>query len=459
MWRTPARCAQGDPKAEPVLDSKVIWQDALAKGVEDPGLIIACADFLAQTGKWNHAAEFLKADLRQGIVVRPWVYKSLAIALRQSGGAAAEIERAEMSSAELEPLDAQGYLDASRAMAGDKRWDRALAFAKQAAVLEPNTPYAYNEALLYANSAKDVDGMEWAAGHLLRQDWPVSNQTLQGKAIHTAQDLAKTLERDNRRNEAATLLGAVESQRQRDLVFKLSWQGDADLDLKVKEPTGSVCWVLNRQTIGGGTLTGDAQSDRNSETYQAAKAFSGDYEVTVDHVWGAPLSNKAQLKIIRHQGTPQQSEELVTIDLKNGGAVKVNLADGRRNEVAYVPPPSSVRPVSEAVVKTTDRCSLMNKLRKMSEPDVQDVTVGLSGSTVGMGETPMSAPTSMTPVGGEQYQSKLSSFIANSLEVTTQATMAADRRSVRVSMTPVFNTVTDAKPVVSYSGIPGSREP
>jgi tetratricopeptide (TPR) repeat protein len=368
----------GDPKAEAPLDPKVIWQDALAKGVDDPGLIIACADYLAQSGKWNHAAEFLKADLRQGIVVRPWVYKSLAIALRQSGGAADEIERAEMSSAELEPLDAQGYLDASRAMAGDKRWDRALAFAKQAAVLEPNTPYAYNEGMLYAGSAKDVDGMEWAAGHLLRQDWPVGNQALQSKAIHTVQDLAKTLERENRQNEAKALLGAVESQRQRDLVFKLSWQGDADLDLKVKEPTGSICWVLNRQTIGGGTLTGDAQSDRNSETYQAAKAFSGDYEVTVEHVWGAPLSNKAQLKIIRHQGTPQQTEELATIDLRNSGPVKVNLTDGRRTEVAYVPPPSSVRPVSEGVIKTADRYSLMNKLRKLSEPDVQGVTVGFT---------------------------------------------------------------------------------
>ena len=74
-----------DPKPED-LDAKMIWQDALAKGVDDPGLIIACADFLAQQGKWDHAAEFLKADLRQGIVVRPWVYKSLAIALRESGG-------------------------------------------------------------------------------------------------------------------------------------------------------------------------------------------------------------------------------------------------------------------------------------------------------------------------------------------------------------------------------------
>ena len=68
--------------------------------------------------------------------------------------------------------------------------------------------------------------------------------------------MVRALESEHRETEAAKLKGAVERQLQRDLVIKLSWQGDADLDLKVKEPTGSVCWVLNRQTIGGGTLTG-----------------------------------------------------------------------------------------------------------------------------------------------------------------------------------------------------------
>ena len=169
-----------DPKLAAALDPKEIWKDALARGVDDPGLIIACADFLAQSGNWDHAAEFLKADLRQGIVVRPWVYKALAVALRQSAGSADEIERAETSAAELEPLDAQGYLDASRAMAADKHWDRALAFCKQAAALEPSTPYAYNEALLYAELAKDDGAMEWAAGHLLRQDWPMGNKEVAG---------------------------------------------------------------------------------------------------------------------------------------------------------------------------------------------------------------------------------------------------------------------------------------
>src|SRR5262249_52953639 len=53
--------------AAPDLDPRQVWQDALAQGVENPGLVIACADFLFERGLFEHAAEFLKANLRQGI--------------------------------------------------------------------------------------------------------------------------------------------------------------------------------------------------------------------------------------------------------------------------------------------------------------------------------------------------------------------------------------------------------
>ena len=44
-------------------DPRVIWQEALAKGVDDPGLIIAVADYLGQNEKFDHVAEFLKANI------------------------------------------------------------------------------------------------------------------------------------------------------------------------------------------------------------------------------------------------------------------------------------------------------------------------------------------------------------------------------------------------------------
>src|SRR5439155_9232605 len=97
--------------------------------------IVACADYMMQAGKFDHAAEFLKANLRRGVVVKPWVFETLAIALRESNASDEEIERAEASLADLAPHDAEGFLRASHAMAEHKRWDRALAFCRQAALL------------------------------------------------------------------------------------------------------------------------------------------------------------------------------------------------------------------------------------------------------------------------------------------------------------------------------------
>ncbi len=334
-----------DDKAGPPPDPKTVWQDALAKGIDNPSLIIATADFLMMNGKFDHTAEFLKANLRQGIVVDPWVYQSLAIALRAAGGSTEDIERAEVSTADLEPKDAQGYLQAARAVAQDERYGLALAFCRQAALLEPGTPHAYADALNYAELAKDPKAMDWAAGNLIRQDWPVNNKKLQDRAGQKIESLVKLLEQGGRKEESERLLGDIADRKRRDLVIKLRWQGEADLDLKVIEPTGSVCTSLNRQTIGGGVLIGDSLADMTGETYLAAEAFPGEYEIEIEKVWGHPLNDKAQLRIIRHQGTPDEVEQLVTVEVKSrtSDRIKVKLEAGRRKEAAYVSAPNCNR--------------------------------------------------------------------------------------------------------------------
>src|SRR5205085_8743790 len=138
--------------------------------------VVAVADFRAEHKRFDHLAEFLKANLRLGIVVRPWVYDALAVALEASGGSPEEIERARVSAVDLEPTDAQGFVRASKVLADQKRYDRALAFCRQASLLEPNVPDPYEQVLMYADLTKDPDAMEWAAGSLLRRDWPADNK-------------------------------------------------------------------------------------------------------------------------------------------------------------------------------------------------------------------------------------------------------------------------------------------
>jgi hypothetical protein len=454
----------GDEKKDKKpIDPKKEWQDALAKGVTDPGLIIATADYLAMNLKWDHAAEFLKANLRQGIVVQPWVFKSLALALRESGGSVEEIERAEVSAADFEPLDSQGYLLAARALAEDKNYDRALAFCKQAAELEPGSPNAYADATRYADMAKDAKAMEWATSRLLKQDWPVRNDELQRSAVEKLESLAKRLDRA----DGDRLVKAVGAQRRRDLVVKLLWQGQADLDLKVEEPSGSFCTPLNRQTVGGGTMLADSLANMTSETYVAAEGFSGDYKVWIERIWGKPLGGKAQLKIIRHQGTPNETEELITIRLTSDitAPVIVKLDAGRRTEAAYVPPPSASEPLEDAATASADNNdSVFNKLRALADPEVTRLEHGIRGQVASPGR-PVARQAPMSVKASEKdrtvYQNRVRSFVANSVDVTAQAVLSADRRSVRISLSPVSNTATSSKPaqVVSpvFPGAPASK--
>src|SRR5262249_46614468 len=160
---------------------------------------------------------------------------------------------------------------------------------------------------------------------------------------------------------------AVRGQQQRDLVIKLAWVGEADLDLKVKEPTGSVCSALVRQTVGGGVLIGDTLLEQSSETYLAAEAFSGADEGRVERVWGRSLGDKAQLRIIRHQGSAEESEQLVTVNVKANEVVKVKLANGRRTETAHVAPTASLEtPTETTTLESKERT--LSKLRALSDP-------------------------------------------------------------------------------------------
>ena len=461
------RVLGNNERRNPELDAKLVWQDALVKAQADnPGLIIAVADFLGLQGKWEDCAEFLKANLRIGIVVKPWVYESLAIALKESGGSTEEIERAEVSVVDLQPGNATGFLRASQAMAAHKRFDRAVAFCRQASILEPNTAAPYAEALMYAEYSQDSKAMEWAAGNLLKQDWPSQSKELQLKAQQKLESLAKTLQDKNRGEESKRLRDSVALQRRRDLVVKASFQGEGNVDLKVKEPTGGTCWSLNRQTIGGGTFTGDTVGDLNVQTYTAAEAFPGDYELTVERVWGHPLGDKVQLRIIRHQGTDDESEQLVTVDLnaKVATKVKIKLDNGRRTETAYVPPPSTQQ-VPETVADPIAVANMTDQLRDLASPELFGGHAGFQGEagTV-VPSRPLPNGTSAKASGPSAddrvvYQNKVATFVKQSMDVTQQAVLSGDRRTVRLSVTPQFTpaSVSTTQTVVSNPAIPGGK--
>jgi hypothetical protein len=83
------------------LEQAKIWKEVFARGRVGSGMVIATADFLFEAGKFEAAAEFLKANLHANVVVRPWVYEALAVALEASGGDLPEIRQTRLKGATL----------------------------------------------------------------------------------------------------------------------------------------------------------------------------------------------------------------------------------------------------------------------------------------------------------------------------------------------------------------------
>jgi tetratricopeptide (TPR) repeat protein len=452
------------PADKALSDPKKIWKEALAKGATEPGLIIACADFLAQCGMYNHVAEFLKANLRQGIVTKPWVYEALALALESSGGSPEDIERARVSAIDIEPLDAQGFINASKAMADRKQYAHAVAYCRQAALLEPNVAAPYEEALVYAELAKDSSTMEWAAGNLLRKDWPSDNQELHGKAKDKVQELANLLKNENRRTEAERLQNTAGGSGQRDLEIILRWEGDnADLDLEVREPIGTVCSSTQRQTPGGGVFLGDTLSETSQESYVAAQAFSGEYKLTVRRIWGRPLGGKATVEIIQHKGAPNESRKRTTIAFDRTHTLTFNLEDGSRTSAASVPPPAANQRRKKVAVPSTGDV-VLNKLRAIADPELTGGESGLRGSfSLPQAEPPrpIPAPKPNNPENILFYQTKVPPMAANGADFTAQTTISPDGSTAWVKLSPVFESLSRAQtgPAVVSPLIPGGMDP
>jgi hypothetical protein len=314
--------------------------------------------------------------------------------------------------------------------------------------------------------AKDVDAMEWAGGNLLKQDWPRQGRRAASQGGRSRRVAVEGAGDRAGQGRAATA-GFARSQRERNLVIRLSWGGEADLDLHVKEPSGSVCSCVNRLTVGGGTLIGDMlgakDSEKNTEMYVNALGFSGKYEITVDKVWGRPLGDKAQLKIVQHQGTDKETSRLITIDLKENVPVTVDLADGRRTEVAIVPP-ASLQPAPEPISEQLGAGDALSRLRAMASGEVtgalkQASFRGSVGSLGGSTEE-VSVEKLKEKDRRRAAQNRISPFVNNNVSFTAQTAIDGDRRYVRMNLNPMFSVVTGTqlKPVVSPV-IPGGGGP
>jgi hypothetical protein len=277
-------------------------------------------------------------------------------------------------------------------------------------------------------------------------------------------NLAKALRGSGRHQEAEAMLEGVKREQTRDLVIHLTYQGDASLRLEVTEPIGTVCSSRHRQSPGGGTLLGERIGDNSGSTYVAAEAFSGQYRITVHRAWGRPLGSKATLEIVEHEGTPDETLRRETLELKDEAAISVPLDEGRRTSTAQVSPEAVKRRQREAEAEVESGSSILADMRSLATTGFSSsgISGGVSASGIAIDSEQTTPPAEVGGLDGQvAYQAKVSPFLNNSMDMTAQATVSADRRSVRLSLTPVFQTVTNGQSaaVLNNPMIPGGSRP
>lgn len=281
-----------------------------------------------------------------------WMYEALALAIKINRGSDKEFKTylgyaADMAERTGNPNHLVSVADM---LYLNGQYARVGKLVDMAAEKVPHRAEPLMMSINLAQRTRDPKRMAASIDRLLALGWPGVDDAMRADARKQAETLAKTLREEQRQAEADTLLASLPASEARDLFVRLTWSGDADLDLVVDEPLGATARYSTPRTVFGGSIIKNGYGTHPEEVYVCPRAFDGNYAIRVETVYNNPEKPalQATLEIITHEGTPKERKETKTITLgKAPEMVGVPLKDGRRkvalpflSPAAILPPPS-----------------------------------------------------------------------------------------------------------------------
>jgi hypothetical protein len=340
--------AAGKAKA---VSTEQYWMDFYRKHDEKPNDLRDKVALLNVNRKFRDVRAVLYGYLRfRSNHAEPWMYEAYALALKMNKGTEADVKTALGYAADLavkshnpnflvsvaDQMFLLGYLD------------RAGPLLDQAADLVPHRAEPLVMSINLAQRTKDPARMGDAIERLLELGWPGLDEGFRRDARKQAETLAKTLHEEGRGAEADALLARLPAAEARDLFARLTWLGDAGLDLVVEEPLGATAKVLTPRTVFGGSIIKDGYGNHPEEVYVCPRAFDGQYTFRIETTYNNPEKPalQATLEIITHEGTPQEHKQTRTLTLgsKPPEPVSVTLTGGRRKKALPFLAPAAVLP-------------------------------------------------------------------------------------------------------------------
>jgi tetratricopeptide (TPR) repeat protein len=391
---------------------------------------------LGRRGRFEKASELIMAAIACDHA-EAWMYESLAIALEASGSNRAEIERVLLSSADfahspVELLQLANYL----ARSGSD--EQAIRICRQVTRLDPVNREAFALAMALAARTDDAEALAWACPGVLAHEWPADQREVATRAARLAKATIAKLSSADRNVEAAAFSAAVEAALVRDLVIEISWAGDADIDVAVEEPTGTVCSLSAPRSTSGGTLLADGHAGDDDkvhrEVYVAGEAFPGEYRVLVSRSpWGTVAADTITAEMTIHRGTDREQKLRRQIRVAaDDQLLAVNVPEGRRRE------PLLDAQVAQDVAMQAGigRAVLAQQLAAISDPAA---AAAMSQSRGGMPVQPI--PGMPFFGGGAVGNQPIVRTLPEGANMSARAVVTADRRYVRVNTQPLFSLV------------------
>ena len=337
------RKIQSTPKRQPTVvnlsgDNKPVvqWKELFSQQLVVPGDVRATVRMLMKNEQPKEVVALIMAAIENG-QLQAWMHEALVLAMQVSGESQIQIERALMSSVDLSgrPDD---VLLAANYMANNGMEGRSLKLLRAFARANPTRFEPYVLGLKTARQIDDLQGQMWATIGVFSQEWPDHREII-SEAKYVAKGIQKTLAAEGKTEQLEEYNQKLTAAKERDCMIRVRWTGDADLDLLVVEPSGTVCSRLHKRTSSGGIMLGDQFSPDKShngeivETYVLPKGFAGNYQLIIKRVWGDVTSGKATVSITNHFKSNSQRSLTRQVELDKVGAI-VNFAldRGRRTE-------------------------------------------------------------------------------------------------------------------------------
>jgi hypothetical protein len=427
--KTPAQPVAVDASVSP----DVFWDRYFQSPAVDAAAVRASVRKMMGARQYGQVITLVHAALRNG-QPQPWMYETLGIAMELDKRPQGEIERAVMSAVDFssstdELMYIAEYLTRIRL---DRR---ALKVYQQVAKLEPLRGEAYAFGLRAAQRCGDLAGVEWATVGVLSQAWPTAQAEIERTALRVARDTLDRLEKEGKRSEYEAYLARLQEAIVRDVALRVSWTGNADVDVLVQEPAGSICSLAEPRTIGGGVILGDSyvregDSGATSETYICPRGFAGTYRIQISKTWGEIAAGKVTVDVVRHLSTGEVQRERRQIELGDEDAiVAFELDKGRRTE------PLEAAQLAGAVSRQQEvsRAVLAQQLSSGADESVLPIRR--------LDPTGQIAAALLARRGGGVGFMPVVQLLPSGTMLGATGVVSADRRYVRITPFPNFTTI------------------